>query len=179
MTEGDAEAHERRNIVDRFSLLVSRATMICIPVIVVIMGYEIVMRYAFRQSTIWVHDLSIWLGAIVYLMAGLYAMQKRAHISITLLYDHVPRRVRLSFDVIALVVILTFAGGLIFGAGPSAWSSFMIWERVGTTWNPPVPGTVKPLIIVVIFLVAVQAVSNFIADYREGRKTSDVPPEVD
>lgn len=171
---------DRVSWVDRFSLLVSRATMICIPVIVIAVGYEIVMRYAFSQSTAWVNDLTVWLGAICYIVSGLYAIQRRAHIQITLLYDAVPRKVRLIFDALTLLVVVIFTFGLVAGAGPNAWGALMAWERIGTTWNPPIPATVKPLILVVVLLVAVQAVANFVTDWKRGRRqTPPTPPEVD
>ena len=181
MTAGDPETRDDGlDIVSRLSLAISHVTMFCIPVIVVAVIYEIIMRYAFSKATAWVTDLSIWLGAITYLIAGLYAMQQRAHIAIPLVYDMVPPKVRLAFDVIALVVLLTFAIAFIVGAGPNAWGALRAWERVGTSWNPPVPGTVKPLIIVVIFMIAVQAVVNFVADYRGGRRQKpEALPEVD
>jgi len=178
-----SETEDRLTLVSRLSLLISRVTMVSIPVIVVAVAYEVVMRYGFSKSTSWVNDLTVWLGAICYLVSGIYAMQKRAHISITLLYDAVPLKIRHVFDVITLIVVLTFSFSLIFGAGPNAWDALVHWERIGTTWNPPIPGTVKPLILVVIFLIAIQAVTNFIRDFRLRRRrttsTPLTPPEVD
>lgn len=180
MSTKDSETREDLDIFSRISLAISHVTMLCIPVIVVIVIYEVIMRYAFSKATSWVTDLSIWLGAIIYLIAGLYAMQQRAHIAIPVVYDMAPPKLRLVFDVIALVVLLTFAAGLIIGAGPNAWRALMSWERVGTSWNPPIPGTVKPLIIVVVFMIAVQAIVNFVVDLRGGRRQKpEALPEVD
>jgi hypothetical protein len=39
-------------------------------------------------------------------------------------------------------------------------------ETFGTAWDPPIPGIVKPFLIIAIVLVAVQAVSNLIADWN-------------
>lgn len=178
--EAEPDPDDHRTPVDRISLIISRVTMLCIPVIVVAVGYEVVMRYLFAKSTSWVNDLTVWLGAICYVVSGIYAMQRRAHIRITLLYDAVPRKLRLAFDVVALLVVLIFSFSLIVGAGPNAWGALMAWERIGTTWNPPIPATVKPLILVVIFLVAVQAVANFVADWKGSKpQAPSRPPEVD
>ncbi len=180
MNATDSETGDRLNLIDRVSLLISRVVMLLILVIIAAMAYEVVMRYAFSRATVWVTDLAVWLGAIGYLIAGLYAMQKRSHIAITLIYDAVPRKVRLALDALTLVVVLTFAFGLIVGAGPDAWRALTSWERMGTAWNPPIPATVKPLIILTVFLVAVQAVANFVADWRRGgRPRPSAPAEVD
>jgi TRAP-type C4-dicarboxylate transport system permease small subunit len=158
---------ERLPIMDRVSLLISRVAMFLVAVIVAIIGYEVVMRYFFQRPTTWVNDLSLWLGGLSYLFAGLYAMQQRAHIRVTALYDVVPRNVQRIFDVLATLVVVAFALGTAIGGFPSAWRSFSTWERYGTVWNPPIPATVKPLIIVVALLVAIQALSNLFIDLRK------------
>lgn len=171
---GTRGSNAKLNFVDRLSLGISWVAMFFVPVIVVTIGYEIVMRYMFLSSSTWAKDLTVWVAVVGYLLAGLYVMQKRAHISITILYDAVPRPVQVVFDVIKLLVVLAFAAALIMGAGPEAWRSFVNWERIGTSWNPPIPATVKPLILIVTFLIAVQAIANFITDLkREPTKRSN------
>lgn len=169
MTDKDHKTHDNLDPISRVSLAISYVAMLCLPVIVVAVGYEVVMRYGFSKATSWVTDLSVWLGAIIYVIAGLYAMQQRAHIAITLIHDWAPPMVRLVLEVIALVVVLVFSIAFIAGAGPNAWDALMAWERVGTTWNPPIPATVKPLIVAIVFLIALQAVANFVVDYRRRR----------
>ena len=156
-----------RTFVDRLSLAISRVTMFLVAVIVLIIAYEVVMRYFFQRPTLWVNELSLWLGGMSYLFAGLYAMQRRSHIRITALYDHVPRSLQRVFDVVATLCIVVFALGVAIGGFESAWRSLSTWELYGTAWNPPIPATMKPLVIIVTVLVAVQAVNNFIVDFRK------------
>jgi hypothetical protein len=42
----------------------------------------------------------------------------------------------------------------------------MRWETFGTAWDPPIPATMKPLILVTATLMAIQAVANLIADWN-------------
>jgi TRAP-type C4-dicarboxylate transport system permease small subunit len=157
----------RLPIVDRISLAISKATTLLVAVIVAAIGYEVVMRYFFERPTVWVNDLSLWVGGLSYLFAGLYAMQQRSHIRVTALYDIVPRNLQRLFDVLSTLVVLAFAIGTAIGGFASAWRAFITWERYGTVWNPPIPATVKPLIIVVTLMIAVQAVSNLLVDARK------------
>ena len=71
--------------------------------------FEVVMRYLFASPTLWVNELTLWLGSIVYLAAGLYTMQRRAHIRITAVYDIVSPNVRLFFDYLAIFVLVVYA----------------------------------------------------------------------
>ena len=169
MSSDSSPAGERLPIMDRVSLVISRVTMFLVAGIVAIIGFEVVMRYFFAKPTTWVNDLSLWLGGLSYLFAGLYTMQQRGHIRVTALYDIVPRPVQRVFDVLATLVVLLFAIAIAVGGFPSAWRALITWERYGTAWNPPIPATVKPLIIVIALLVGLQALSNLLGDIRKAR----------
>ena len=77
--------------IDRITLTVSHTTKYLIPFIVLIMVYEIFMRYVIFEPTMWVNELCLWLAGVIYLVGGIYAMRLRCHIRIVLLYDWVPR----------------------------------------------------------------------------------------
>jgi TRAP-type C4-dicarboxylate transport system permease small subunit len=162
-----------RTVIDRISLAISRVTMFLVAVIVAIIAYEVVMRYFFQRPTLWVNELSLWLGGMSYLFAGLYAMERRAHIRITALYDHVPRNLQRVFDIIATLCIVVFALGVAIGGWPSAWRSFATWELYGTAWNPPIPATMKPLVIIVTVLIAIQAINNLLVDFKKSEAPHD------
>ena len=78
-----------------------------------IMFYEVVMRYVFEEPTLWVNEMSLWLAGMIYLFAGLYAMQQRSHIRIFILYDMVPRWLQRVFDVISTLFICCFAAAVV------------------------------------------------------------------
>jgi TRAP-type C4-dicarboxylate transport system permease small subunit len=152
---------------DLFSLVVSRIAMILVAFIVVVMFYEVVARYVFARPTLWANELSLWIAAFVFLMAGQYAMQQRSHIRIYVIYDMMPRWMQKASDVISLLLVVGFAFALVWGGYADAERRFLRMETFGTAWDPPIPGVVKPAILLLIVLVAVQAVSNLIADWRK------------
>ena len=135
-------------------------------VIVAITLYEVAARYIFVKPTIWANELSLFLSAIVFLVSGVYAMQRNEHLRISVLHDAVPRRVRRTFDAISLACTIVFCGGLAWFGFPTSWQALVTWERFGTAWNPPIPAVIKPLIVVVAAAMAVLAVVNF---FRAGR----------
>ena len=153
-------------LMDRISLAISRVAMLLFAIIVVVTLYEVVVRYVLRSPTIWASELALMVAGIGYLFSGLYAMQKRDHIRITPIYDLAPLRVRRVLDLVALICVLTFAVGMVVGGWTSSWRSFANWEGFGTAWDPPIPAVLKPLILLVTVLIALQAVSNFIVDRR-------------
>ena len=155
---------EPATIVDRAVTLVSRTAMFLTAAIVAAIFYEVVMRYVFFSPTLWVNELSLWLGSAIFLIAGLYTMQRRGHIRVTAVYDIAPKGVQIAFDFVAMLVVVAYAVLMIAAAWPVALDTLLRWERFGTYWNPPIPATVKPLVLIVTACVAIQAVNNFIVD---------------
>ncbi len=161
--------HERRGWVDEINWRLSRITYVFPAVIVTIMMYEVLMRYIFEKPTIWVNEMSLWMGGWIYLSAGVYAMQQRSHIRITLLYDAVPIWLRRVFDIISTLLIVLWAVATIWGGYNEASKALITWERFDSAWAPPIPAVSQPLILVTMIFVTVQAVSNLFTDWgREG-----------
>ena len=164
--------------IDRLSLFVGRVTMMLIGLVVLVMLYEVLMRYVFENGTLWANELSLWMAGFVFLLSGSYAMQQRCHIRIHLLYDVLPRWGKKTCDVISTALIVLFAFMLFYGAYGEAIAKFLRWEKFGTAFDPPIPATVKPLILFGVILVATQAVSNLIADWNKEAEYHD-PDEID
>lgn len=171
--------HERTGLVDFLTWRFSRLAMILPAVIVVIMLYEVVMRYVFAKPTLWVNEMSLWLGGMIYLLAGLYAMQQRSHIRIFIIYDVVPRWLRKTFDVISVAFLLMFVFAVIWGGFGEAYAKLMRWETFGTAFDPPIPATMKPLILLTLIVVAIQAISNLYYDWDKAPESHDALQEID
>ena len=100
---------ERYTPLDRVVTAISRVTMFLIFAGVLVTFYEVVMRRVFDSPTLWVNELVLWMGSIVYMAAGAFTMQRRAHIRITAVYDIVPKHIRRAFDYTALFVLTVYA----------------------------------------------------------------------
>lgn len=152
---------------DIVSLVTSRMAMIMTATIVLVMFYEVVSRYVFSRPTLWANELSLWIASFVFLFAGQYAMQQRSHIRIFIIYDMMPRWMRKVADVVSMLLIAIFTFALVWGNYADAERRFVRMETFGTAWDPPIPGIVKPAILIIIVLVAIQAISNLIADWSK------------
>ena len=164
--KGDIEP-ERAGFFDILSLILSRAAMILIGLIVLVMFYEVISRYIFARPTLWANELSLWIAAFVFLLSGQYAMQQRSHIRIYVIYDVMPRWMQKTADVISVGLITGFFVALVWGGYNDALRRMLRMETFGTAWDPPIPGTVKPAILIIIGLVTLQAISNLIADWNK------------
>ncbi len=153
--------------IDRIALFIGRLTMILIISMTGIMLYEVFLRYVVEAPTLWANELTLWIAGFVFLFSGLYAMQQRCHIRIFILYDIVPRWMQHAFDVISVLLLWIFAFFLIFGSFRQVFVvKFYKWEMFGTAFDPPIPATVQPMILITIALIALQAAINLISDWK-------------
>jgi TRAP-type mannitol/chloroaromatic compound transport system permease small subunit len=170
--------YDDMSLCDRTSLFIGRVTMLLIVALVLVMFFEVVMRYVVEKPTLWATELSLWVAGFIFLFSGLYAMQQRSHIRIFLLYDLLPRGLQKACDTFSTFLILVFSVALIYGAWGEASQKFLRWETFGTAFDPPIPATLKPLVIIFMVLVSIQALSNLIRDWnREPEYHS--PDEID
>lgn len=158
---------EPAGFFDIVGLVCARLSMILTAVIVVVMFYEVVSRYVFVRPTLWANELSLWIAGFVFLLAGLYAMQQRSHIRIYVVYDLFPRWLQKLSDVLTVVLVWAFCFVLIWGGYNESRDKWVRWETFGTAWDPPIPATIKPAILLIALLVAIQALSNLIADWHK------------
>ena len=172
-----AQEGKNTTVFDRMSLFIGRVTMLLIVILVCVMFFEVVVRYVFENPTLWATDLSLWMAGMVFLFSGVYAMQQRSHIRIFLLYDVLPRNVQRLCDLVSTALIVGFAFVMVWGSFNEARDKFMRWETFGTAFDPPIPATIKPLIIIFICLVALQAVVNLISDWSKEREIHAVVDE--
>ena len=147
--------------------------------IVVVMFYEVCARYLFEKPTLWANEMSLWIAGFLFLLAGLYAMQQRSHIRIYIIYDIMPRWAQKTADCISVLLIWIFAVSLVWGGYNEARDKILRMEAFGTAWDPPIPATIKLGILVIITLVAIQALSNLIADWNKAPEHHSPADEID
>ena len=157
--------HERTGPLDLLTWSFSRVAMWAPFFIVCIILYEVIMRYVFAAATLWVNEMSLWIAGGIYLSAGLYSMQQRSHIRIFIIYDIAPLWLRRTFDVLSTVCVGIFALAVIWGGFGEASAKFFRFETFGTAYDPPIPATIKPLVLVMMLFLALQATSNLIRDW--------------
>jgi TRAP-type C4-dicarboxylate transport system permease small subunit len=171
--------HERTGPIDLITWSFSRVAMWAPAFIVAIIFYEVVMRYIFAAPTLWVNEMSLWIAGGIYLTAGLYSMQQRSHIRIFVLYDLAPRWLQRTFDVLSVICVCIFAFAVIWGGFGEAYAKFMRWETFGTAFDPPIPATIKPLILITLVVLALQAISNLIYDWNREPEVHTPSDDID
>lgn len=154
--------------VDRSVRAIGEKTSLVFIAAVAFTFYEVILRYFFNAPTTWVHEVSIFLTAIAFIIAGSYTLQRNDHIRISLVFDKAPRRVRQRLTVANLVITLYFLGALAYGAGLQASKSLAVMERTGTASDLPIPVTLKTLLFVGVGIMFIQALVQLTRALHQG-----------
>ena len=170
MDETQNEVKKRMSPVDYLTSAIGVVSIWGVPFVVAVIFYEVTMRYVFVSPTLWANELSLWVCGAIYLLAGVFAMRERKHIRITILYDIAPRWLKHVFDVISVALLAFYVLAIVWGSYSDAVRKFTNWETFGTAWDPPIPATLKPLLLIAFILMVLQAISNLIMDWS---KTDD------
>lgn len=84
------------------------AAALLMPVLTLVVAYEVFARYVLNAPTIWGYDTALFLFGYVAALGGAAAQQKRAHINVDILYLQVSGNTRRVFDVISALLGIFF-----------------------------------------------------------------------
>ena len=149
--------------VDRLNTWVARFWGASIVIVTIAILYEVVARGFFGQATVWANETTIYLSAVTYLLGGGYALLKRGHVRIDLVYGVLTPRFKLAADLVSFACFAIYVGALLWVGTQMAWTSFLQSEGTGTPWNPPI-WPVKLAIPAAGLLLLLQGIVNLLRD---------------
>ena len=151
------------NVIDKFT----DTTGTCIAwlnlPLVLVVSYEVIMRYVFDAPTIWVFDTTYMLYGTIFMLGAAYALHKGAHIRTDFFYDKWSAQTKGMVDSISYIVF--FFPSLIMllvASGNEAWYAFTIHETSEQTPWRPILWPYKSIVPVTCVLLMVQGISETI-----------------
>jgi len=126
--------------------------------------YEIVARYVFKDPTTWVHDVNQQLFAFLYIIGGAYVLRYKSHISMDLIYGRLNLRKKAIIGIIVFPFLFAFCGALLWHGSLFASESLRILELTGTTSHLPIY-FIKLAIPLAAFLIMLQALLDFVRNF--------------
>jgi TRAP-type mannitol/chloroaromatic compound transport system permease small subunit len=159
--------------VDRLSAFVGKLFAWAILAMVVLITYEVFMRYVMRAPTAWAYDMGYMLYGAIFIMAGAYALSTAAHVRGDVIYRLWPPRVQAVIDLL-LYLLFFFPAivALIYAGYYFAEFSWRIGERSPSgPRGPPVYHfkTLIPLAAAFLFIQGIAEVVRCILCLRDGK----------
>jgi TRAP-type mannitol/chloroaromatic compound transport system permease small subunit len=144
---------------DRMGKIVS---FLIYPIMLVLV-YEVLMRYYFNRPTIWAHETSCMLYGAHFVLGGAYALQHDAFVNVEVFYVRLPRRVQAVVDLLTWSMFYIFVGVLLWKSLPWALKSFAVLERSDSTWGPQI-WPIKWTIPLAAFFMLLQGMTKTMKD---------------
>lgn len=124
--------------------------------------YDVVMRYAFHTPTLWGFEVSYFLYGAFFMLGGAYTLLHKGHVRVDVLYSHLSLRTRAIIDSICyLALFFLFFGAILWGGLDYALTSWALGEHTASAWAPPLYWF-KTVIPLAVFLLLLQGLAEFI-----------------
>jgi len=137
------------------------STVYLIPFcIMLLITFEVTVRYVFNSPTIWVWGINGQLIGLTILFAGGYALLHGRHIRIELLQKRFGSRLKLVSNMLSLFCFLFFVGVLVWQGYEMAELSFTSREQLTGIFRMPIY-PLKMVIPVAALLFLLQGVASF------------------
>jgi TRAP-type mannitol/chloroaromatic compound transport system permease small subunit len=146
------------------------ASYLVLPLIIVVV-FEVLMRYAFNAPTTWAFELTVFLYGIHFCFALAYAHKHNTHVAIDVFESRLSPKARLILRITTNAVFFLPSMGLLsFYISVLAVNSWQQWEHASSSWAPPIY-PIKTLMAVGFILFLLQGVAKLIQDIRALKET--------
>ncbi|MCL0097111.1 TRAP transporter small permease subunit [Dehalococcoidia bacterium] len=154
------------SIIENISEWTGKIISVLFMVTVIVIAFEVVMRYVFRDPTLWGFETMIYLCAVLYMIGGAYTLYHRQHVNVDVLYNRCSPRQKALLDLLTYPFFVLFVGLLLWATTERFWDAFTIGEGSGTVWNPPISPMFLTMAIGCLLLM-LQGLADFIRNiYR-------------
>ncbi len=141
------------------------ASYLVLPLIIVVV-FEVFMRYAFNAPTSWAFELTVFLYGIHFSFALAYAHKHNTHVAIDVFEARLSPKKRTILRIITNAVLFIPSMGLLsYYVAVLAVNSWQQWEHASSSWAPAIY-PVKTLMAIGFVLFFLQGVAKLIQDIR-------------
>lgn len=150
-------------VIDSISEWSGKAASWLVLILTAVLGYEVLLRYAFNAPTKWVFDISYMLGGSYFLLGEAYTLLKGRHVRIDIFYGRFSTRNKALVDIIFyLLFFFPLWGVLLYLLIPYVYLSWTIGERSMQGYWMPFIYPFKTVMPIGIFLFLLQGIAEFI-----------------
>lgn len=126
------------SLIDGISRVLAWLAMLFLLIMIGLMMYEVVDRYAFAHPNLWAFDIPWMLSGASFLVAGAFTLQVEGHVRIDFLSTRMPLRVQHLVNFIFYIVLfLPLISTIIYFAGSLTWKAYVTGEfEMMSAWQP-------------------------------------------
>ena len=152
------------HVVDAVSEWVGKGiSFLLIPMVLLLM-YEVIMRYGFDSPTVFAHETSLFLYGTTGMLAGAWVLRLGGHVRMDAIFGRLPLRTRAIIDLATAPLFFLLVGVVLWTGWDMAYFSVKVNEHTQTPWGPPYY-PLKLAIPLAALLILLQGIAKFIRDF--------------
>ncbi len=152
-----------KNGIDHLNETVGKAVSWLTTILVILVCFDVVIRYIFNDTQAWIRELEWHLFALVFLLGAGYAFKHDRHVRVDVFYSKFSNREKALVNLVGgLVLLLPWCLLVIYYAFDFALLSYKIGETSPDPGGLPALYLIKFSVCIGIFLLFLQGVSNII-----------------
>lgn len=151
------------DFIDRLNSSIGRAAAWLALAVVAIQFLVVVLRYLFGLGSIWLQESILYSHAALFLLAAAWTLQNDGHVRVDIFYSTASPRAKARVDLIgALVLLIPFAGAILYFSWPYVARSWAIFEGSRESSGLPLVFLLKTLIPVFAAMLILQGIAQAI-----------------
>lgn len=148
--------------IDRFNKVQGEVSALLILPLLVVVIYEVFMRYIINRPTAWGFEMTTFLYGIHYMLGLAYTERYNGHVQVDIFISRLPPKLHAGMQLFTyLVLFLPVMLGLTVYSYRFFWVSWLGRERSWTSWAPPLY-PIKFLMFICFLFLLIQGVSMVI-----------------
>lgn len=108
-----------------------------IPLMMLVMTYDVIARYIFNKPTVWAFETNQFLFCGTIALGGGYTLLNGRHVNVDIVYNRLKVRARATVDIITVPLMLGFIAVLLQYAVEATLESYRSWQHSSSYWSPP------------------------------------------
>lgn len=172
------------NTINQINERVGRAVSWLTTILVLIICVDVIFRYLFNSTSVWIGELEWHLFALIFLLGAGYALKHDKHVRVDVFYANFSERDKAWVNLVgAVVFLLPWCVLIILYAYDYALDSFLIGEESPDPGGLPARYVIKFAIVAGIFLLLLQAIAQaseslLVLFYNKHPKDNSYPKEI-
>jgi len=149
------------NRIDRLNECVGQAASWCVLFIVLVGFAVVLMRYVLGLGSLWLQESILYAHAALFLLAAAWTLKEGGHVRVDVFYASAAPRTKAWMELLGtLLLLLPFAGAILFFSLPYVKGSWAVLEHSRETSGLPLVFLLKTLIPAFAVLLALQGLAQ-------------------
>jgi TRAP-type mannitol/chloroaromatic compound transport system permease small subunit len=151
------------NIINNITERVGKIASWCAVLMVIIISLDVIIRYLFKFTFIWIIELEIYLFGFLFLLGSGYALKHEKHVRVDVFYSKLTAKGKAIIDILGgLLYLVPWCCITVSASWKYAYSSFLIGESSPQPGGLPALYILKFAIALGFFLLLLQGIAHIL-----------------